>query len=78
MSHYQKYIDCEFGYTQPSSGRNVLLTYTGTTDGFGCECEHCGKKLKTAHSFNGAEYGEEWLFGSECVKHVFGARLVKL
>ncbi len=75
----QKYINCEFGYLD-KNGVNQLLIYTGIskTSLKGLTCNHCGKSLKSkSHTFND-EDGAEWLFGSECVKYVWGAGLVKL
>lgn len=74
---YGKYLWCEFGYDL-KDGRNYGLTYTGTTKGGGnMTCCHCLKALKgTVYTFNGADYEEEWYFGPECVKVVFGAGLV--
>ena len=75
----RKYINCEFGYLD-KDGTNQLLIYAGisTTSLRGLVCSHCGKPLKSkAHTFND-EDGAEWLFGSECVKYVWGTGLTKL
>jgi hypothetical protein len=75
MNNVLKYMWCEFGYTHKKEGssRDVLLTYTGRDDGQKQPCERCGKTIKgKAHTFTG-EYGEQWLFGPDCVKKVFAA-----
>jgi hypothetical protein len=79
MARYEKYIWCEFGYTY-KNGTHYSLLYTGTEKGQGFECAHCGKKLfgKLSYLFTQDGNGPEWVFGSECVKNVFGAGLVTL
>lgn len=68
---FDKYIDLEFSYLD---GNEVLLNYNGfDNDMRGFQCAKCGKDLKTGHSFTANdENGEEYIFGSECVKSVFG------
>jgi hypothetical protein len=67
----KKYIDLEFCYTD---SKPVYMVYTGKEKANGLNCAKCDKKITgNAHFFTGSEYGEEWVFGSECVKYVFGA-----
>lgn len=75
MAKYDKYIDIEFCYNDPNRKEPVYMTYTGTDKGKGFTCCKCDKKLygKVSHLFTGSQYGEEWVFGSDCVKYVFGA-----
>lgn len=77
VNKYDKYIDLEFSYFH--EGDHILLVYNGYQD-IGDICAKCEKKRKMLHSFtqqNG--YGfEEWLFGNECVKNVFGVGLTKV
>jgi hypothetical protein len=78
---YEKYIDCEFSYFD-KYGKCILLVLTGIIkrdkQNYFDVCEHCGKPLKsTIYTFTRTDSGqnEEYIFGSECVKHVFGAGL---
>jgi hypothetical protein len=75
MAKFDKYIDFEFEFN------GTLMNYTGvcTESLGGFDCVKCGKPLKSkAHAFTGSINGEEWLFGNDCVKYVFGAGLVTL
>jgi hypothetical protein len=80
-NRYEKYVWCEFGYTDPD-GTNYILNYNGKfTDASikGFHCKHCGKELKSvAHDFTNIEDETQVLFGSECVKYVFGAGLIRM
>jgi hypothetical protein len=75
----KKYVDCNFGYWDRENDRNVSLIYTGKDKGMGNHCHICKEKIHgPAHYFTevSPEF-EEWVFGPECVKHVFGAGLHK-
>lgn len=69
---FDKYIDLEFSYFQ--DGEHILFNYNGyDKQCSGLQCAKCGKDLKTGHSFTATNQNEEeWLFGSECVKDIFG------
>lgn len=75
---YDKYIDLEFSYLTEDCD-SITLNYNGYDNQLGgMECSKCGKKLKTGHSFTATNQNEEeWFFGSECVRDVFGAGIVK-
>lgn len=72
-----KYIMCNFGYYDEENNRSVSLIYTGIFKGQGNDCQRCGKKINgKAHYFTEeSPENEEWTFGSDCVKYVFGAGL---
>ena len=69
---FDKYIDLEFSYWDGTE--EILFNYNGyDNDTTGFQCAKCGKDLKTGHSFTATNQNEEeWIFGSECVKSVFG------
>lgn len=77
MAVASKYIACNFGYWDQKNDRTVSLIYTGKYKGMGNECQHCGKKIHGyAHFFTEeSPESEEWVFGTDCVKYVFGAGL---
>ncbi|MGG1571649.1 hypothetical protein [Fictibacillus sp. NRS-1165] len=77
-NRYEKYLWLEFSYFE--NNEHIILLYAGYKKYVGgLECAKCGKKLKTGHIFTAMNrYEEEWIFGSECVKAVFGEGLKKL
>lgn len=82
---YENYLDCEFSYFDINENKYIRLVLTDIikrdkNNKYDC-CSYCKKELsKTIYSFTRTDSGEneEYIFGSECVKHVFGAGLVKV
>lgn len=79
MARYDYYINLEFSYFDKENNHHLMI-FGGAVKEYlnGSFCSHCGKPFKTsAYYFQDSETNEEWLFGSECVKNVFGAGLGK-
>lgn len=75
-NRYDKYIDFEFSYSDEEGLNNMV--YTGYEDANNLHCCKCEKPLRKGHFFTGSENEEQWVFGTECVKWVFGAGLRKM
>jgi len=79
---FEKYLMCNFGYFDNRHGadRFVSLIFTHIDKGLNQNCDRCGERLtgKQAYYFTEDSEGQEaWIFGSTCVKYVFGAGLGK-
>ena len=78
---YEKYMTCNFGYVHPVFGfQSLILTDIEVRNSKNPYdvCSHCGKPLtKVIYHFTHEQEETSWLFGSECVKHVIQAGLVK-
>ena len=81
MAKYEKYMMCNFGYHHPIFGLQslVLVDIMQRDSNINYDvCSHCGKPLKkTIYVFVTEKENLEYLFGSECVKHVIQAGLVR-
>lgn len=81
MKHLNhKWMGCNFGYQHPKYGSLslILVDVLVMDDSVAWDdCSHCGRPLsKKIYVFVTEKDNIEYIFGSECVKNVFGAGIV--